>query len=40
MTGKIKIAVDPTEFRGIESIVDAVEYLLSGKNCGKVVVRF
>lgn len=38
--GKIKVAVDPTEFRGIESIVNAVEYLLSGKNCGKVVVKF
>ena len=38
--GKIKVAVDPTEFRGIESIVDAVEHLLSGNNCGKVVVRF
>lgn len=38
--GKIKVAVDKTEFRGIESIVDAVEYLLSGQNCGKVVVRF
>lgn len=38
--GKIKVAVDPTEFRGIESIASAVEYLLSGKNCGKVVVRF
>ncbi len=39
-TGKIEVAVDSTEFRGIESIVDAVEYLLNGKNCGKVVVRF
>jgi NADPH-dependent curcumin reductase CurA len=39
-TGKIKVAVDPTEFKGIESIPAAVEYLLSGKNCGKVVVRF
>ena len=38
--GKIKVAVDPTEFRSIESIPAAVEYLLSGKNCGKVVVRF
>ena len=38
--GKIKVAVDPTEFRGIESIANAVEYLLSGKNCGKVVVKF
>jgi hypothetical protein len=39
-TNQIKVAVDPTEFRGIESIACAVEYLLSGKNCGKVVVRF
>ena len=39
-TGKLKIAVDPTQFQGIESIPDAVEYLLSGHNCGKVVVRF
>lgn len=39
-TDKIKVAVDPTEFKGIESIATAVEYLLSGKNCGKVVVRF
>ena len=39
-TGKIRVAVDPTEFKGIESVPDAVEYLLSGKNCGKVVVRF
>lgn len=38
--GSIKVAVDPTEFRGIESIANAVEYLLSGKNCGKVVVKF
>lgn len=39
-TGKIRVEVDPTEFKGIESIPTAVEYLLSGKNCGKVVVRF
>jgi len=39
-TNQIKVAVDPTEFRGIESIASAVEYLLGGKNCGKVVVRF
>ncbi len=38
--GKIKSAVDQTEFKGIESIVSAVEYLHSGKNCGKVIVRF
>ncbi|WP_341529828.1 zinc-binding dehydrogenase [Nostoc sp. UHCC 0302] len=39
-TDKLKIAVDATQFQGIESIPDAVEYLLSGQNCGKVVVRF
>lgn len=39
-TDKLKVAVDPTQFQGIESIPDAVEYLLSGQNCGKVVVRF
>jgi NADPH-dependent curcumin reductase CurA len=37
---KLKVAVDPTVFQGIKSIPDAVEYLLSGKNCGKVVVKF
>ena len=37
---KIKVAVDSTKFNGIESITAAVEYLLNGKNCGKVVVRF
>jgi NADPH-dependent curcumin reductase CurA len=39
-TDKLKVAVDPMQFQGIESIPDAVEYLLSGQNCGKVVVRF
>ena len=39
-TNKLKVAVDPTQFQGIGSISDAVEYLLSAKNCGKVVVRF
>lgn len=38
--GKLQVAVDPTEFKGIASIPAAVQYLLSGKNCGKVVVRF
>lgn len=37
---KLKVAVDSTVFHGIETIPDAVEYLLSGKNCGKVVVKF
>ncbi|MBD2293540.1 zinc-binding dehydrogenase [Anabaena sphaerica FACHB-251] len=39
-TGKIKVVVNPTEFNGLESIPDAVQHLLSGKNCGKVVVKF
>jgi hypothetical protein len=37
---KLKVAIDPTQFHGIESIPTAVKYLLSGQNCGKVVVRF
>ncbi len=39
-SNKIKIAVDSTQFNGIESIPAAVEHLLNGKNCGKVVVEF
>lgn len=39
-TGKIKVAVDSNPFNGLESIPDAVEHLLSGRNCGKVIVRF
>ncbi len=38
--GKLRIAVDPTPFEGIEAVVDAVEYLHGGKSRGKVVVRF
>jgi 2-desacetyl-2-hydroxyethyl bacteriochlorophyllide A dehydrogenase len=37
---RLRVAIDPRKFNGIESISDAVEYLLSGQNCGKVVVRF
>ncbi|MDZ7961305.1 MAG: quinone oxidoreductase family protein [Aulosira sp. DedQUE10] len=39
-TDKIKVNVDSTQFNGLESIAAAVEYLLSGQNCGKVVVKF
>ncbi len=39
-TDKLKVTIDPTQFNGVESIPAAVEYLLSGQNCGKVVVRF
>ncbi|BAY87426.1 alcohol dehydrogenase [Calothrix parasitica NIES-267] len=37
---RIKVAIDSTQFKGIESIPTAVEHLLNGKNCGKVVVEF
>ena len=39
-TNKIQVAIDPTQFDGIDTIPTAVEYLLSGQNCGKVVVKF
>lgn len=38
--GEIRVAINPTSFRGIESIPTAVEHLLSGQNIGKVVVQF
>ncbi|MER3434372.1 MAG: alcohol dehydrogenase [Leptolyngbya sp. ERB_1_1] len=38
--GKLKVSVDSNIFHGIETIPDAVEYLLRGQNCGKVVVQF
>ena len=39
-TGQLQVSVDPKSFQGIEAIPDAVDYLLSGQNCGKVVVQF
>eukprot|EP00262_Sarcandra_glabra_P003563 TRINITY_DN14304_c0_g1_i1.p1 TRINITY_DN14304_c0_g1~~TRINITY_DN14304_c0_g1_i1.p1 ORF type:complete len:495 (+),score=90.93 TRINITY_DN14304_c0_g1_i1:140-1624(+) len=36
--GKLKVAVDPKKFLGLNSVADAVEYLHSGKSVGKVVV--
>lgn len=39
-SGKIKVHLDPTKFKGIESIYDAIEYLCSGKSMGKVVLEF
>ncbi|PWA38502.1 Alcohol dehydrogenase, C-terminal [Artemisia annua] len=36
--GKLKVAIDPQSFVGIQSVADAVEYLHSGKSVGKVVV--
>jgi NADPH-dependent curcumin reductase CurA len=37
LRGEIKPLVDDSEFRGLESIPDAVELLLAGKNLGKVL---
>ncbi|MCS6948159.1 MAG: zinc-binding dehydrogenase, partial [Steroidobacteraceae bacterium] len=37
--GRIRVLVDPRPFHGLESVADAEEYLLSGQNLGKVVVR-
>jgi len=36
--GKLKVALDPKIFLGLQSVADAVEYLHSGKSVGKVVV--
>lgn len=39
LSGKLNVVVDPTRFVGIESCVDAVEHLHSGRNIGKVLVQ-
>ncbi len=36
---ELTVFVDPTPFEGLESVADAVNHLLSGKNLGKVVVK-
>lgn len=38
-SNQLKVSIDSTEFRGLDSIVEAVEYQLSGKNQGKVIVK-
>lgn len=37
--GRLKVLVDPTPFHGLDSIADASEYILAGRNAGKVVIR-
>jgi NADPH-dependent curcumin reductase CurA len=37
--GEVRALVDPTPFVGLEAAADAVEYLLAGRNAGKVVLR-
>lgn len=38
--GKLKAQVDPTLFKGVDQVANAVEYLHTGKSSGKVVVKF
>ncbi|KAK9819434.1 hypothetical protein WJX74_003860 [Apatococcus lobatus] len=38
-TGRLKVHLDGTRFRGLKSVADAVEHLHSGKSFGKVVVQ-
>ncbi|NWJ46062.1 MAG: zinc-binding dehydrogenase [Chloroflexi bacterium] len=38
--GKLKVNIEPTEFKGIDSVVKAFEFLHSGKSSGKVIVSF
>jgi NADPH-dependent curcumin reductase CurA len=38
--GSIKPLLDPTVFEGIDSAAEALDYLHSGRNTGKVVVRY
>lgn len=37
--GKLSPGVDPTEFRGLESIPDAIEYMYARKNIGKLIIK-
>ena len=37
--GALQVLVDPTPFVGLESVAEAVEHLLAGRNLGKVVVK-
>ncbi|KAI9190064.1 hypothetical protein H9P43_001497 [Blastocladiella emersonii ATCC 22665] len=36
--GKLQVAVDPTPFFGLDQVKDAVAYMQTGKNIGKIVV--
>lgn len=37
--GKLNAGVDPTEFKGLEGIPDAIDHMYARKNIGKLVVR-
>jgi len=34
--GKLKCVVDPTPFKGLEQVSDAIDHMYTGKNQGKV----
>lgn len=36
--GRIQAWIDPKPFKGLDSVVEATEYMLSGQSIGKVVV--
>jgi NADPH-dependent curcumin reductase CurA len=36
--GKLKVQIDPTEFKGVENLPKAMDHLFEGKNKGKVVL--
>jgi prostaglandin reductase 3 len=38
-SGKVKLCVDQKEFKGLDSVADAVDHLYSGSSYGKVVVQ-
>ncbi|MGE0455228.1 MAG: zinc-binding dehydrogenase [Vicinamibacteria bacterium] len=37
--GELRVRIDPVRFRGLAQAADAVEHLLSGRSCGKVVLE-
>jgi hypothetical protein len=37
--GALTVVVDPTPFRGLEAVPDAVAHLMAGRNRGKIVVK-
>ncbi len=37
--GKLQVSIDSKKFKGVDAIVDAIDYLYSGKNSGRVVVE-
>ena len=39
-SGKLEAWVDPAEFHGVDSVSDAMDFMLSGQALGKVVISF